>query len=102
MQNVTPETYLNKLEEFLHYHNQVSEANRRDVMKQATKLVNGEGIHYASRQFGWEPHQVFNKGIKVNQSLCGSSTLRWHCYNVPQLSLTFNAFASSDVFSSLG
>ena len=34
-------------------------------MRQVTKLVNGEGIRYDSKEFGWPEGRYFLKGKKV-------------------------------------
>eukprot|EP00977_Amphora_coffeiformis_P010676 scaffold2510_cov169-Amphora_coffeaeformis.AAC.27 len=59
------QNYLQKFQEFLVYHNKISDQNVRNVMRQVTKLANGEGIHYDSPKYGWKPHQIFQKGIKI-------------------------------------
>ena len=53
--------YLDKLSEFLTYHNACSEANVRSVMRQARLLFRGEGISYK-----WWPAagRTFKKGVK--------------------------------------
>lgn len=56
---------LNKFDEFLVDHNKISEQNRRNVMRQVTKLANGEGIRYDSPKYGWKPDQFFMKGQKI-------------------------------------
>ncbi|CAB9503944.1 expressed unknown protein [Seminavis robusta] len=63
--NQMDENYLTKFKEFLIYHNKISDQNVRNVMRQVTKLATGEGVHYDSARFGWKPHQIFYKGIKV-------------------------------------
>jgi hypothetical protein len=63
--NTMDDNYLHKFKEFLVYHNKISEQNVRSVMKQITKLANGEGIHYSSPNYGWKPHQYFQKGNKI-------------------------------------
>lgn len=57
--------YLEKFQEFLVYHNKISDQNVRNVMRQVTKLATGEGVRYESSQYGWKPHQVFQKGVNV-------------------------------------
>ncbi|KAG7372043.1 hypothetical protein IV203_018186 [Nitzschia inconspicua] len=57
--------YLEKFQEFLVYHNKISDQNVRNVMRQVTKLATGQGVRYESPKYGWKPHQVFQKGIKV-------------------------------------
>jgi len=64
--NIMDKNYLAKFQEFLVYHNKISEQNLRNVMRQVTKLANGEGIRYDSPTYGWKPHQVFMKGVKIN------------------------------------
>ena len=43
----------------------VSEQNRRSVMRQVRKLVSGEGVHYASPQYGWRDDVIFRKDQPV-------------------------------------
>ena len=43
----------------------VSEQNRRSVMRQVRKLVSGEGVHYASPQYGWPDDVIFQKDQPV-------------------------------------
>lgn len=57
--------YLEKFQEFLVYHNKISEQNVRNVMRQVTKLASGQGVRYDSRSYGWKSHQIFQKGVKV-------------------------------------
>jgi hypothetical protein len=57
--------YLQKFQEFLVYHNKISDQNVRNVMRQVTKLATGHGVRYDSPRYGWKPHQVFQKGVKV-------------------------------------
>jgi hypothetical protein len=47
------------------YHDKISDANVRSVMRQITKLARGEGIRYDSSKFGWPEGCVFMGGIKV-------------------------------------
>jgi len=47
------------------YHKEVSPDNRRSVIRQVTKLVTGEGVHYDSPSYGWPEHVVFRKDEPV-------------------------------------
>ena len=37
----------------------ISDDNRRQVIRQVTKLVSGEGVHYDSVNFGWPGGSCF-------------------------------------------
>ena len=43
----------------------ISDDNRRQVIRQVTKLVSGEGVHYASPQYGWRDDVIFRKDQPV-------------------------------------
>ena len=43
----------------------ISDANRRLVIRQVTKLVSGEGVHYDSVNFGWPDDVIFRKDEPV-------------------------------------
>ena len=43
----------------------ISDANRRLVIRQVTKLVSGEGVHYASPAYGWPDDVIFRKDEPV-------------------------------------
>ena len=43
----------------------ISDDNRRQVIRQVTKLVSGEGVHYASPQYGWPDDVIFRKDQPV-------------------------------------
>ena len=43
----------------------ISDDNRRQVIRQVTKLVSGEGVHYASPQYGWPDDVIFRKDEPV-------------------------------------
>jgi len=43
----------------------ISDDNRRQVIRQVTKLVSGEGVHYASTSFGWPDDVIFRKDEPV-------------------------------------
>jgi hypothetical protein len=43
----------------------ISDDNRRQVIRQVTKLVSGEGVHYASPQYGWADDVIFRKDQPV-------------------------------------
>ena len=55
-------------EEFLTDEHPISEDNRRQVLRQAEKLVSGQGVHYASPTYGWPDDVVFRKGEPVTMS----------------------------------
>mmetsp|Transcript_47053 Transcript_47053/g.114821 ORF Transcript_47053/g.114821 Transcript_47053/m.114821 type:complete len:429 (+) Transcript_47053:1334-2620(+) len=65
-QTTMDERVLIKFEQFLVYHNKVSDQNRRNVMRQVRKLASGEGINYDSPTYGWKPDQYFMKGKRIN------------------------------------
>ena len=44
---------------------ELSEQNRRSVIRQVRKLVSGEGVHYASPQYGWPDDVIFRKDQPV-------------------------------------
>jgi hypothetical protein len=43
----------------------LSDQNRRNVLRQITKLASGEGIRYESHAYGWPEGCYFLDGIKV-------------------------------------
>ena len=43
----------------------ISDDNRRQVIRQVTKLVSGEGVHYASPAYGWPDDVIFRKDEPV-------------------------------------
>jgi hypothetical protein len=43
----------------------ISHDNRRNVLRQITKLATGEGIRYESKAYGWPDNCFFIKGTKV-------------------------------------
>ena len=55
-------------EEFLTDEHPISEDNRRQVMRQAEKLVSGQGVRYDSPTYGWDEGVVFRKGEPVTMS----------------------------------
>ncbi|KAL7502521.1 hypothetical protein ACHAXN_000465 [Cyclotella atomus] len=57
--------FLGKFEEYLTDVDVVSESNRRNVLRQITKLANGEGIRYDSKAYGWPEGCYFMKGVKI-------------------------------------
>lgn len=63
---------MDALEEFLTYEHPISEDNRKQVMRQATKLVSGQGVHYGSASYGWPDDVVFRKGepITLTSDIC--------------------------------
>jgi len=54
------EAVIAKLQEFLRYHDKISDSNERRVMPQASKLLRGEGIGYVH----WG-RKMFHKGDKI-------------------------------------
>ncbi len=59
------DNYLSKFQEFLKYHNMISEQNLRSVMRQVGKLARGDGIRYESPRYGWPENCYFKKGEKI-------------------------------------
>ena len=59
---------MDAFEEFLTDEHPISEDNRRQVLRQAEKLVSGQGVHYASPTYGWPDDVVFRKGEPVTMS----------------------------------
>lgn len=57
--------FLGKFEDYLTNVDELSHQNRRNVMKQVTKLSLGEGITYESRAYGWPDGCYFMKGKKI-------------------------------------
>jgi len=57
--------FLGKFEDYLDTVDPLSYQNKRNVIKQITKMVNGEGIRYESPSYGWPEGCFFCKGIKV-------------------------------------
>ena len=57
--------FLGKFEDYLTNVDEVSESNRRNVLRQITKLANGEGIRYDSKAYGWPQGCYFMKGVSV-------------------------------------
>lgn len=47
------------------YKNKISPQNEKSVMRQITKLANGEGVRYESEKYGWPEGCYFMKGTKV-------------------------------------
>ena len=47
----------------------ISDDNRRQVIRQVTKLVSGEGVHYDSVNFGWPDDVIFRKDEPVTMQL---------------------------------
>ena len=58
--------FLEHFEEYLTSVDEVSESNRRNVLRQISKLANGEGIRYDSKAYGWPEGCYFMKGIAVS------------------------------------
>lgn len=63
--NDMDQNYLDKFREFLVYHDKISTQNERNVMRQVTKLANGEGVRYESAKYGWPEDCYFLKSTKV-------------------------------------
>ena len=59
---------MDAFEEFLTDEHPISEDNRRQVMRQAEKLVSGQGVRYDSPTYGWDEGVVFRKGEPVTMS----------------------------------
>ena len=59
---------MDALEEFLCTEHPISDDNRRQVMRQAEKLVSGQGVRYDSPTYGWDEGVVFRKGEPVTMS----------------------------------
>lgn len=63
--NRMDQNYLEKFREFLVYHDKISDQNERNVMRQVTKLANGEGVRYESQKYGWPEGCYFMKGTRI-------------------------------------
>ena len=59
---------MDALEEFLCTEHPISDDNRRQVMRQAEKLVSGQGVRYDSPTYGWDEGVVFREGEPVTMS----------------------------------
>mmetsp|Transcript_24845 Transcript_24845/g.52002 ORF Transcript_24845/g.52002 Transcript_24845/m.52002 type:complete len:248 (-) Transcript_24845:264-1007(-) len=57
--------FLAKFEEYVTEVDTLSDQNRRNVLRQVTKLAMGEGIRYDSKAYGWPEDCYFIKGTKV-------------------------------------
>jgi hypothetical protein len=57
--------FLGKFEDYLTMVDEVSDSNRRNVLRQIGKLANGEGIRYDSKAYGWPEGCYFMKGVKI-------------------------------------
>eukprot|EP00584_Thalassiosira_punctigera_P009916 CAMPEP_0172534772 /NCGR_PEP_ID=MMETSP1067-20121228/7025_1 /TAXON_ID=265564 ORGANISM="Thalassiosira punctigera, Strain Tpunct2005C2" /NCGR_SAMPLE_ID=MMETSP1067 /ASSEMBLY_ACC=CAM_ASM_000444 /LENGTH=244 /DNA_ID=CAMNT_0013319605 /DNA_START=79 /DNA_END=813 /DNA_ORIENTATION=- len=57
--------FLGKFEDYVTEVDTLSEQNRRNVLRQITKLAMGEGIRYESKAYGWPEGCYFLKGTKV-------------------------------------
>ena len=57
--------FISKIKEYLSEVDSLSDQNKRNVMRQVTKLVLGEGIRYDSKAYGWPEGCYFLKGTKV-------------------------------------
>lgn len=58
--------FISKIKEYLSEVDSLSDQNKRNVMRQVTKLVLGEGIRYDSKAYGWPEGCYFLKGTKVH------------------------------------
>jgi len=56
------EDFLGKFEDYLTEVDELSHQNRRNVVRQVTKLHTGEGITYESKAYGWPEGCYFMKG----------------------------------------
>jgi len=59
------EDFLGKFEDYLTEVDELSEQNRRNVMRQVKKLHMGEGITYESKAYGWPDGCYFMKGKEI-------------------------------------
>mmetsp|Transcript_10545 Transcript_10545/g.23367 ORF Transcript_10545/g.23367 Transcript_10545/m.23367 type:complete len:247 (+) Transcript_10545:132-872(+) len=57
--------FLEKFEDYVTNVDTLSDQNRRNVLRQITKLATGEGIRYESKAYGWPDDCYFIKGTKV-------------------------------------
>ena len=57
--------FLGKFEDYLTDVDEISDSNRRNVLRQVTKLANGEGIRYDSKAYGWPEGCYFMKGVEI-------------------------------------
>jgi hypothetical protein len=53
------------LQDYLTNVDTLSYQNKRNVLRQITKLATGEGIRYESKAYGWPDNCFFLDGIKV-------------------------------------
>ena len=54
-----------RTQEYLTQVDSISDQNRRNVLRQITKLASGEGIRYESRAHGWPEGCYFLGGVTV-------------------------------------
>lgn len=52
-------------QDYLTEADQISDQNRRNVLRQITKLATGLGIRYESKAYGWPDDCYFLRGTKV-------------------------------------
>lgn len=57
--------FLGKFEDYITEVDTLSDQNRRNVLRQITKLATGEGIRYESKAYGWPEGCYFIKGTTV-------------------------------------
>lgn len=57
--------FLGKFEDYLTDVDEISDSNRRNVLRQVTKLASGEGIRYDSKAYGWPEGCYFMKGVEI-------------------------------------
>lgn len=57
--------FLGKFEDYLTDVDVLSERNRQSVMRQVTKLAEGKGIRYESKQYGWPEGCYFMRGKRI-------------------------------------
>lgn len=57
--------FVGKFEDYLTEVDTLSDQNRRNVVRQITKLAMGEGIRYESKAYGWPEGCYFLKGTKI-------------------------------------
>mmetsp|Transcript_11887 Transcript_11887/g.18236 ORF Transcript_11887/g.18236 Transcript_11887/m.18236 type:complete len:246 (+) Transcript_11887:183-920(+) len=66
LQKLVGDNFLELFEHYLVHNDKISDQNLRSVMRQVSKLVNGEGVRYESPRYGWPEGNYFRKGFKVS------------------------------------